>query len=167
MADVSRSAKTFTPKQGQYLAFIDAYTRVHCRPPAEWEMQRYFGVPALGPPNDPDPRTRRLHSPPSGRAAQHRGTRSSRATTRLASSNPTRQNLCDEVLVAPTGLIEIRNEFVIGDSGLRDAVVPHAAQVPLHELPDEALVYLLGKSERSGSSDPENVMTFRLRPERD
>ena len=23
----------FTPKQGQYLAFIDAYTRVHRRPP--------------------------------------------------------------------------------------------------------------------------------------
>jgi DNA-binding MarR family transcriptional regulator len=34
----------FTPKQGQYLAFIDAYTRVHRRPPAEHEMQRYFGV---------------------------------------------------------------------------------------------------------------------------
>ena len=35
---------SFTSKQGQYLAFIDAYTRVHCRPPAEREMQRYFGV---------------------------------------------------------------------------------------------------------------------------
>ena len=35
---------TFTPKQGQYLAFIDAYTRVHRRPPAEREMQHYFGV---------------------------------------------------------------------------------------------------------------------------
>jgi len=35
---------SFTPKQGQYLAFIDAYTRVHRRPPAEWEMQRHFGV---------------------------------------------------------------------------------------------------------------------------
>jgi DNA-binding MarR family transcriptional regulator len=34
----------FTPKQGQYLAFIDAYTRVHRRPPAEHEMQRHFGV---------------------------------------------------------------------------------------------------------------------------
>lgn len=44
MAGVSRTAKTFTPKQGQYLAFIDAYTRVHRRPPAEWEMQRHFGV---------------------------------------------------------------------------------------------------------------------------
>jgi len=35
---------SFTSKQGQYLAFIDGYTRVHCRPPAEHEMQRYFGV---------------------------------------------------------------------------------------------------------------------------
>jgi DNA-binding MarR family transcriptional regulator len=35
---------SFTSKQGQYLAFIDAYTRVHRRPPAEHEMQRYFGV---------------------------------------------------------------------------------------------------------------------------
>ena len=25
--------RSFTPKQGQYLAFIDAYTRVHRRPP--------------------------------------------------------------------------------------------------------------------------------------
>ena len=44
MAKVSHSAKAFTPKQGQYLAFIDAYTRIHRRPPAEWEMQRHFGV---------------------------------------------------------------------------------------------------------------------------
>jgi Mn-dependent DtxR family transcriptional regulator len=34
----------FTPKQGQYLAFIYAYTRVLGRPPAEADMQRYFGV---------------------------------------------------------------------------------------------------------------------------
>ncbi len=34
----------FTAKQGQYLAFIDAYTRVHRRPPAEREMQYHFGV---------------------------------------------------------------------------------------------------------------------------
>ena len=37
----------FTPKQGQYLAFIDADARVHRRPPAEADMQRYFGVPRL------------------------------------------------------------------------------------------------------------------------
>ena len=44
MADVSRSAKTFTLKQGQYLAFIHLYTRLHRRPPAEADMQRYFRV---------------------------------------------------------------------------------------------------------------------------
>ena len=44
MAELSRSAKTFTPKQGQYLAFIHAYTRLHRRPPAETDMQQYFRV---------------------------------------------------------------------------------------------------------------------------
>ena len=34
----------FTPKQGQYLAFIDAYARLNRRPPAEADMQRCFGV---------------------------------------------------------------------------------------------------------------------------
>jgi DNA-binding MarR family transcriptional regulator len=34
----------FTDKQGQYLAFIDAYTRVHGRPPAEADLQRHFRV---------------------------------------------------------------------------------------------------------------------------
>src|SRR5580693_6142368 len=34
MAGVSRPAKTFTSKQGQYLAFIHLYTRLHRRPPA-------------------------------------------------------------------------------------------------------------------------------------
>jgi Mn-dependent DtxR family transcriptional regulator len=44
MAGVSRSAKNFTPKQGQYLAFIHLYTRLHRRPPAETDMQQYFRV---------------------------------------------------------------------------------------------------------------------------
>src|ERR1700751_1893542 len=44
MAGVSPSAKTFTPKQGQYLAFIHLYTRLHRRPPAEVDMQEYFRV---------------------------------------------------------------------------------------------------------------------------
>ena len=44
MAGVSRSAKAFTPKQGQYLAFIHLYTRLHRRPPAETDMQDYFRV---------------------------------------------------------------------------------------------------------------------------
>ena len=33
-----------TPKQGQYLAFIYAYTRVLGRPPAEADLQRHFGL---------------------------------------------------------------------------------------------------------------------------
>jgi DNA-binding MarR family transcriptional regulator len=37
-------APRFTPKQGQYLAFIDAYTRVNRQPPAERDIQRYFGL---------------------------------------------------------------------------------------------------------------------------
>jgi Mn-dependent DtxR family transcriptional regulator len=44
MAGVSPSEKAFTPKQGQYLAFIQLYTRLHRRPPAEADMQHYFGV---------------------------------------------------------------------------------------------------------------------------
>jgi Mn-dependent DtxR family transcriptional regulator len=44
MADVRRPAKAFTAKQGQYLAYIYAYTRLHRRPPAEADMQEYFCV---------------------------------------------------------------------------------------------------------------------------
>ena len=39
-----RHKPSFTPTQGQYLAFIDAYTRVNLRPPAEADIQRRFGV---------------------------------------------------------------------------------------------------------------------------
>lgn len=34
----------FTERQGQYLAFIYAYTKVNGRPPAEADIQRYFRV---------------------------------------------------------------------------------------------------------------------------
>jgi len=34
----------FTPKQGQYLAFIYYYTKVNRRPPAQADIQRYFAV---------------------------------------------------------------------------------------------------------------------------
>jgi Mn-dependent DtxR family transcriptional regulator len=34
----------FTPTQGQYLAFIWAYSRIFKRPPAEADMQRHFEV---------------------------------------------------------------------------------------------------------------------------
>lgn len=34
----------FTTKQGQYLAFIHWYTKIHRTPPAEVDLQRYFEV---------------------------------------------------------------------------------------------------------------------------
>jgi DNA-binding MarR family transcriptional regulator len=37
-------SRSFTDKQGQYLAFIHAYTLVMNRPPAEADLQRHFGV---------------------------------------------------------------------------------------------------------------------------
>lgn len=45
-ADVlPREAEVFTPKQGQYLAFIYYYyTKIHGRPPAEADLQRFFRV---------------------------------------------------------------------------------------------------------------------------
>ncbi len=37
-------AADYTPRQGQYLAFIHYYTKVNGRPPAEADMQQYFRV---------------------------------------------------------------------------------------------------------------------------
>jgi DNA-binding MarR family transcriptional regulator len=36
------SCPNFTPRQGQYLAFIHAYTLVNGRPPAQADIQRFF-----------------------------------------------------------------------------------------------------------------------------
>ena len=41
---MSSLGTSFTDKQGPYLAFLDAYTRVNGRPPAEADMQRHFRV---------------------------------------------------------------------------------------------------------------------------
>src|SRR5271155_690957 len=41
---VGDSHPDFSPKQGQYLAFIHAYTLVNGRPPAEADMMRFFRV---------------------------------------------------------------------------------------------------------------------------
>jgi Mn-dependent DtxR family transcriptional regulator len=38
------SKKPFSTKQGQYLAFIFYYTKVHRVAPAESDIQRYFSV---------------------------------------------------------------------------------------------------------------------------
>jgi len=52
-------------------------------------------------------------------------------------------NICTR-LVAPSGLLEIRNEFLILDSGLPDEVAPGARQLAVERLPDETLLYLMG-----------------------
>jgi hypothetical protein len=41
-------------------------------------------------------------------------------------------NVCTR-LIAPTGLLEIRNEFVIEDSGLPDLVAPGARQLEIRD----------------------------------
>jgi transglutaminase-like putative cysteine protease len=52
-------------------------------------------------------------------------------------------NNCTRIVVPP-GRIDISNEFLINDSGLPDEVVPGARQLPIAELPDDVMVYLLG-----------------------
>src|SRR5215203_4321681 len=89
------SSKSFTERQGQYLAFIDAYTRVHGRPPAETDMQPQ---PAFRAPDGPHAGAPRPHPPPARRRAQHRGAPRPPRLARSASP-PTSQILCAEELV--------------------------------------------------------------------
>lgn len=44
MSIPSTDTELFTERQGQYLAFIHAYTKVNGRAPAQADLQRYFGV---------------------------------------------------------------------------------------------------------------------------
>src|SRR5262245_59114101 len=44
--ETSAMAADYTPRQGQYLAFIYYYTKLHGVPPAEADIQRYFRVSA-------------------------------------------------------------------------------------------------------------------------
>lgn len=52
-------------------------------------------------------------------------------------------NVCTRI-VAPEGRLVIRTEFTIRDPGLHDRVEPAARQHPVEDLPDDALVFLLG-----------------------
>ena len=52
-------------------------------------------------------------------------------------------NLCSR-LVAPRGRFTIRSDTRVHDAGLPDVVLPHLMQVPVENLPESALVYLLG-----------------------
>jgi transglutaminase-like putative cysteine protease len=52
-------------------------------------------------------------------------------------------NICCRI-VAPAGSLVLRTDTLLQDSGQPDAYAPWAQQVPVQQLPDEALVYLLG-----------------------
>lgn len=46
--------------------------------------------------------------------------------------------------VAPAGIITLSTDFVVADSGLPDEVAPWAQEVPVAQLPEDAVSYLLG-----------------------
>jgi transglutaminase-like putative cysteine protease len=52
-------------------------------------------------------------------------------------------NWCSRI-VAPRGRIVLSTDALVNDSGLPDVVAPEATQVPIEQLPEDTLVYLLG-----------------------
>ena len=93
-------APRFTPKQGQYLAFIHAYTLVIGRPPAEADLQRFFQVtpPSVHQMVITLERNGLIRRRP-GIGPKHRGAgRSRSATGPPRQSRSTRQFFCAEVL---------------------------------------------------------------------
>ena len=50
-------------------------------------------------------------------------------------------NTCTRI-VAPAGLIEMRNEFLIVDSGLPDEFAPQARQLEVGDLPDDVVAQI-------------------------
>jgi transglutaminase-like putative cysteine protease len=52
-------------------------------------------------------------------------------------------NICTRI-VAPPGRVTIATDFVVSDPGTPDIVASDAQQVPVQDLPDDILVYLLG-----------------------
>jgi transglutaminase-like putative cysteine protease len=64
-------------------------------------------------------------------------------------------NICTR-LVAPPGLLEIRSEFVVRDSGLPDEVCPAAQQWDVADLPGDVLPFLLA----SRDCDTEKLSTL-------
>jgi transglutaminase-like putative cysteine protease len=52
-------------------------------------------------------------------------------------------NICTRI-VTPPGLVTFSADFTIQDSGLPDAYAPNARQIPVQDLPQDTLVYLLG-----------------------
>src|ERR1700704_3937391 len=51
-------------------------------------------------------------------------------------------NVCGR-LVTPAGGVTLHGSALVRDSGLPDAVVPTAQQIPIDQLPDQVLQYLM------------------------
>src|ERR1700737_1546877 len=51
-------------------------------------------------------------------------------------------NVCGR-LMAPAGGVTLRGSALVRDSGLHDAVAPTAQQLPIDQLPDDVLLYLM------------------------
>ena len=101
--DAGGARPGFTPKQGQYLAFIYAYTLVNGRPPAQADMQRFFQV------TPPTVHQMLLALEKAGLISRHPGAARSSSEHRRPSRprrlaraqswiRSTRQKLCAEVL---------------------------------------------------------------------
>ena len=52
-------------------------------------------------------------------------------------------NVCTRI-TAPSGRLKISADFQISDTGLPDIVAPEAKQIPIEDLPEETIVFLLG-----------------------
>jgi transglutaminase-like putative cysteine protease len=52
-------------------------------------------------------------------------------------------NWCTRI-VAPTGRTSVSADALVNDTGLPDVIVPQAQQIPVPDLPEETLVFLLG-----------------------
>ena len=52
-------------------------------------------------------------------------------------------NWCTRI-VAPTGRTRVTADAIVNDSGLPDVLVPEAQQIPVPDLPEDTLIYLLG-----------------------
>jgi transglutaminase-like putative cysteine protease len=61
----------------------------------------------------------------------------------IAGYHDTFGNWCTRI-VAPKGHTRICADAIVNDSGAPDAIVPEARQLPVPELPDETLLFLLG-----------------------
>ncbi|MCP1548472.1 MULTISPECIES: transglutaminase-like domain-containing protein [Methylorubrum] len=51
-------------------------------------------------------------------------------------------NVCTRI-VAPPGRLTISADLLVADTGLPDAAAPEAAQIPVEDLPDEVMLYLM------------------------